>query len=128
LEFTDATSAAESAYGSIVAPEDFNPFAWAVAEGRPSPGGDPHDVDSRFEGKLGARGPGLSHSVNGGLDVEYTGARMRPGDVVRSVSKIVDYREKEGRLGRMLLTTIESTWTSQADELIKTQRMTVIRY
>jgi hypothetical protein len=112
----------------MIAPEDFNPFAWTVAEGRPSPGADPPDVDSRIEGKLLARGPGLNRSVNAGLDVEYTGARMRPGDVISSVSKIVDYREKEGRLGQMLLTTIESTWTNQAGKVVKTQRMTVIRY
>jgi len=109
------------------APEDFNPFAWTVAEGVAG-FGDAHDTDSRFEGKLGAKGPGLKRSVNGGLDVNYTGVKMRSGDVIRSVSRIVEYRERQGRLGQMLFTTIETTWTNQLDEVVKTQKMTVIRY
>jgi hypothetical protein len=58
----------------------------------------------------------------------YTGVRMRPGDVIRSVDALVDYREKPGRLGRMLLTTTEQRWTNQEGQLVKTQRDILIRY
>jgi hypothetical protein len=53
---------------------------------------------------------------------------MRPGDVVSSATSITGYREREGRLGLMLFTTMESNWTNQHGDLIKTQRSTLIRY
>jgi hypothetical protein len=66
--------------------------------------------------------------LNGGMYVEYTGVWMRPGDVIRAVTYLVDYSEKVGRLGLMLFTTTEQRWTNQNRELIKTQRDVLIRY
>jgi hypothetical protein len=65
--------------------------------------------------------------LNGGLDVEY-GARMRPGDVITSVSRLAGYQERNGRLGQMLFTTTEATWTNQADDVVKRARSVLIRY
>jgi len=53
---------------------------------------------------------------------------MRPGDVIRSVSTLADYHERPGRLGLMLFTVYESTWTNQRDEFVKRTRLTLIRY
>ena len=53
---------------------------------------------------------------------------MRPGDVITSVSRLAEYREREGRLGLMLFTVIEDVWTNQSGELVKRTRSTVIRY
>ena len=66
--------------------------------------------------------------LNGGLTVEYTGVHMRPGDVIRSVTNLVDYSERTGRLGLMLFTTTEDRWTNQDGALIKVQRAVLIRY
>ena len=66
--------------------------------------------------------------LNGGMEVEYTGVPMRPGDVVRAVTVLADYSERTGRLGLMLFTTTEQRWTNQRGELIKTQRDVLIRY
>jgi hypothetical protein len=123
--FWDAEYAAGTGYGSIVAPEEFNPFAWMTAAGpqRAAGGNDPDLVEKT----LGIEGPGLRFQLNGGMEVEY-GVRMRPGDVLTSVRLLTEYREKEGRLGLMLFTVTEDNWTNQRDELVKSSKTTVIRY
>jgi N-terminal half of MaoC dehydratase len=126
--YWDEDYARASIHGGIVAPDDFNPFAWMTAQPSGVRRRASSAADDLFEGKLGVPGPGLQFMLNGGLEVTYTGVRMRPGDVVRTASSIVGYREREGRLGLMLFTTMEAAWTNQRGELIKTQRSTLIRY
>lgn len=130
--FWDAEHAAGTVHGGIVAPEDFNPFAWMAAD---PPGWRPIDVSSSIEVSgfdavertLGIPSPALRFSLNGGEGVEY-GVRMRPGDVITSVTSLADYYEREGRLGRMLFTVSEAVWTNTDGELVKRARSTVIRY
>lgn len=125
--YWDAAYAGTTEFGGIVAPEEFNAFAWMAAEpkGLPKAGG---TVDGDYlETSLGIKGPGLKFMLNGGMEVEY-GVRMRPGDVITSVSRLHSYKERTGRLGLMLFGTTEDTWTSQNGEVVKKQRITVIRY
>jgi N-terminal half of MaoC dehydratase len=135
--FWDERAAAATVHRGIVAPEDFNPFAWMTAAGpvaRPTAGGSAgpgeegggHDPDVT-ERQLGVRPPGLRHQLNGGLEIEY-GVRMRAGDVVRSVVRLAGYSERAGRLGPMLLTVLEDSWTNQRDEPVRRARTTIIRY
>jgi len=125
--FWDAGYARSTRHGGIVAPEEFNPFAWMAAE-RHEPASARHgDGLDRPECLLGIPGPGLSHQLNGGVSVSY-GARMRPGDVITSVSRLVGYSERAGRLGLMLFTVTEDTWTSQQGDLVKVSSSTLIRY
>ena len=79
------------------------------------------------EALLGAEVPPTTAMVNGGLDVDY-GVRMRPGDVITSVSTVGEYKEREGRLGLMLFSSTLDTWTNQRGETVKTSRGTLIRY
>jgi hypothetical protein len=124
--FWDAEYAAGTRYGGIVAPEDFNPFAWMSANGpRAARQGDA-GVTSREIG-LGIKPPPVENQLNGGVEVEF-GVRMRPGDVITSVTRLHSYTEREGRLGRMLFTTSETVWTNQNDEVVKTSRDIHIRY
>jgi N-terminal half of MaoC dehydratase len=126
-QFWDAPYAGSTRFGGIVAPEDFNPFAWMTAE-REEPAVDIADGSpDRTESMLGVPGPGLKYQLNGGLEVEYD-ARMRPGDVITSVHRLVGYSEREGRLGQMLFTVTEDSWTNDAGDLVKKTRMTLIRY
>jgi hypothetical protein len=110
------------------APEEFNPFAWAVAAsestGDPSP-----DVASadRTEQLAGVPGPGLQFMLNGGMESEY-GVPIRPGDVITSENRLDAYSEREGRLGLMLFTTTEDLWTNQDHEVVRRTRSTLIRY
>jgi N-terminal half of MaoC dehydratase len=133
--FVDEEYARTTPFGGIVAPEEFNPFAWGAADtvsvAPPKP---PLEVDPALaaagagEHRYGVKPPDLRHGLNGGVEVEHTGVRMRPGDVITTSTAIVDYREREGRLGVMLFTTNESRWTNQNDELVRIDRMTLIRY
>jgi MaoC dehydratase-like protein len=123
--FWDADYAAQTSYAGIVAPEEFNPFAWMTADGpRRASGG--HNPDLT-EITLGVEGPGLKFQLNGGSEVEY-GARMRPGDVITSVRSLAGYSEREGRLGLMLFTESQDRWTNQDNEVVKTTKSTLIRY
>ena len=124
--FWDADYARRSPYGGIVAPEEFNPFAWMLAD-PPGVARSPDYDPNVLERTLGVAPPETHFQLNGGLDVVY-GVRMRPGDVITSVTTLHAYAEREGRLGRMLFTTLESTWTNQADERVRRTRGTVIRY
>lgn len=119
--------AAAEAFGGIVAPEEFNPFAWMVAE-QMEPAFKPllRDAD-RLEKAVGIQGPGLRNQLNGGSEVEY-GAPVRPGDVIRSTTRLHDYREREGRHGLMLITITEVEWTNQRDERVRLGYDTSIRY
>ena len=127
--FWDEAHAATTVHGGIVAPEEFNPFAWMVASrevAQEIASLEPNDTD-RMEKSLGISGPGLEFQLNGGMGVDY-GVRMRPGDVITSESRLAEYTEREGRLGLMLFTITEDTWTNQNDELVKRTRSTLIRY
>jgi hypothetical protein len=110
----------------LVAPEDFNPFAWLTAE--PGMAARRADFDAdHVESQFGVRGPGLRTNLNAGLDTTY-GARIRPGDVLTAESQIVSYEEKTGRMGRMLLTVVRTVWTNQRGETVKSTDQTSIRY
>jgi acyl dehydratase len=124
--FWDDAYATTTPFGGIVAPEDFNPFAWSMAE---------PTLDSHFvaitpwpEPELGLPLPPARANILNELGVTYTGVRIRPGDVVRSATSLTGYREREGKMGLTLYTTLEDRWTNQRGELLRTSRSSVIRY
>ena len=124
--FWDEAYAATTRHGGLVAPEDFNPFAWMVADPRPDVG-----VAAERpwpEPELGLPDPPSRAFIINGLEVDYTGVRMRPGDVIRSTVALLGYTEREGKLGLMLHTTTEDRWLNQHDEVIRTSRIKLIRY
>lgn len=127
-QFWDEAYAATTPAGGIVAPDDFNPFAWMVAD---PPGasmiGKAGIETDRIERQLGLEGPGLHRLLNGGLSVEY-GVKIRPGDVITAVTRLGEYTEREGSLGLMLFTPQVTTWTNQHDELVRVSTVTLIRY
>lgn len=113
--FWDAEYAATTRWGGIVAPEDFNPFAWPVPTGE--------TVDPM------ASLPGVrrGHMLNGGQSDTY-GVRMRPGDVVSSRLRLSHWEEREGRSGLKLFSSYESEWRNQDDEIVKTRTSTLIQF
>lgn len=113
----------------LTAPHEFNPFAWASAEVTTHPAGavaEQNDPDST-EKQIGLAGPGLTFMLNGGMEAEY-GAPIRSGDVITAVNRLASYTERSGRLGLMLFTVMEDTWTNQDGALVKRGRTTLIRY
>jgi len=108
-------------------PEEFNPFAWAVAYEWPEIDENSEVDADRIETLLGIDGPGLVHQINGGVDVAYE-LRIYAGDVITSANRLRSYQEKIGQLGRMLITVTEDTWTNQRGETVKRTLQTTLRY
>ncbi|HZU78003.1 MAG TPA: MaoC family dehydratase N-terminal domain-containing protein [Dehalococcoidia bacterium] len=65
--------------------------------------------------------------LNGGTEIEYF-ADICAGDVLTSRSKIASYEETSGRLGPMLITVTESTYTNQDGKVVAVTRNTGISY
>ena len=65
--------------------------------------------------------------LDGGSDWEYF-VPIRAGDRITVQSKLVDLREAAGRLGPMVFTVVETTYTNQFGEVCVIQRSTGIRY
>jgi hypothetical protein len=112
--------------GRLIAPQEFNPFAWMTAEPKGFPVIDRLDADI-LEKTLGIEGPGLTRQLNGGLDVQYL-YDFGTGDVITAVRVLDGYREREGRLGTMLFTTVRETWTNQDGRTLQIRLQTGIRY
>jgi hypothetical protein len=125
-QYWDEEYAARTVHKGLVAPLELNPFAWMTAEPKGVVRQERINPDM-IEKSLGIAGPGLKFMLNGGMETTY-GVRMRPGDVITSVRRLAGYNEREGRLGLMLFTISEDTWTNQHGEVVKTHRDTLIRY
>ncbi|MGE0878288.1 MAG: MaoC family dehydratase N-terminal domain-containing protein [Acidimicrobiia bacterium] len=123
--FWDDEFAATTHYGGIVAPEEYNPFAWTSARPGMRQGGTSH---GGFEAVFGMEPPPHKAVLQGEKRVTYSGVRMRPGDVIELRQFISEYFEREGRMGLMLYTTITDTYTNQRGEHIKNLDTVFVRY
>jgi N-terminal half of MaoC dehydratase len=98
----------------LVAPRDFNPYAW--------------HPDFHPEAYPWMRGMGTEpgrRGLNGGQRTWY-GAPIRPGDVISSQVTLIDTYEKEGRIGTMLFLVDQARWTNQRGELVRVSERTTI--
>lgn len=114
-QFWDVDYAKSSRWGGIVAPQEFNPFAWPIERREATRLGGPQGKEP------GQRG------MNGGSEATYY-TPMRPGDVIRSSTRLVEAYEKTGRIGVMMFLVNETTWTNQNGEKVKVDRKVSIRY
>lgn len=74
--------------------------------------------------------PGLEirHILNGGTEFEYYGEDICAGDVLKSVTRVADLRERTGTLGRMLFLSTETNLYNPQGKLVATERDTAILY
>ncbi len=114
--YWDEQYARDTRWGGIIAPQDFNPFAWP-AQREPIPAA---------RATPGGAGPG-TRGMNGGQTDSY-GVPMRPGDVITSQRALVDWEENIGRLGLTLYSFNDDRWTNQNGEVVKVRRAIGIRY
>ncbi len=112
--FWDEAYTKGTKWGGIIAPNDFNPFAWPID--RP--------VRAATNGPRSGRG---QRGMNGG-QVETFGVPIRPGDVITARTRLKDWNERETRLGLTLFTETETEWRNQRGEHVKTRISTGIRY
>jgi hypothetical protein len=72
----------------------------------------------------GRQGGGL----DGGIERKYTGIDICAGDVLTAVSKIVSIDERPSRLGQMVITRRETTFTNQNGEVVCRAYGTILTY
>ncbi len=118
--FWDEEYARTTRREGIVAPEDFNPFAWAIETALPLP----LMLPSAEPGST----PGKGANVLNGGQAETFFTRIRPGDVITQRSRVADWNERTGRLGLMLFLRLETEWRNQRAELVKRRMATIIWY
>ncbi|OBF24853.1 MaoC family dehydratase N-terminal domain-containing protein [Mycobacterium sp. ACS4331] len=115
--FWDEDYARTTRWGGIIAPDDFNPFAWPI---------EPLDAGPAAYALPSPGEPG-QRMLNGGVEFIF-GKPMRPGDVITGRWRIQDATERDGRMGRMLYLKLERELRNQHDEAVRTRIDTVIRY
>ncbi len=106
--FNNEQEARKSRYGGMIAPPTFCRSMMAAFP----------EVKIDIPGNRG---------LDGGSDWEYF-EPIRPGDRITVQCKIADIRESAGRLGAMVFTTIETSYTNQFGQVVALQRSTSIRY
>lgn len=99
----------------MVAPPDFNPFAWLVDPLPQVPGAAREDF------------PDHRRVMNGGQADRY-GAPIRPGDIITSISRIARIEARQTRLGDTRFVSTEQLWTNQRGEFVRSRISTLIRY
>lgn len=65
--------------------------------------------------------------LNGGTDIEYFDT-VCAGDLLTATSKLVDIREREGKMGPMLITVTETTYRNQDGRVVARMLGTGIQY
>ena len=106
--WNDEADAGRSRYGGLIAPPTFLRSAGIT---RP-----PLPFEIPYERRL-----------DGGSEWEYF-EPLRVGDHITIVARIVDVSERTGKIGTMLFTVAEVTYTNQFDQLVAIQRNTGITY
>ena len=105
--FWDEEYAKTTRWGGIIAPREFNPFAWPAVR--------PADMAP----KPLIRKPG-ERSMNGGQKETY-GVPIRVGDVITAKTALVSMEEKVGSLGLTLFKYTEIRWTNQKNEFVRSR-------
>jgi hypothetical protein len=111
--YWDQEYATTTRWGGIVAPVEFNPFAWPPPDQRTAPA------------PTGERRERTARRVNGGSRIRF-GVVMRPGDRIEARSRLEGWRAKDGRTGELLLVDVHHEWRNQRGELVRDAVHTLI--
>lgn len=110
--YRDEAYAQKQGYRSIIAPPGFiAQYAFPTKFGMPR---------ATFKRPF-------TRNLNGGNEYDF----LKPicaGDVISSTTKVSDMRERDGRMGKMLIITMETTYKNQDGEIVAKSRGTGISY
>ncbi len=113
--FHEVEDAKNAGYEDIICPPGF--WGWPI-KGRAAVGG------LSMVGAVLVKA-GLFRILDGGVDQEFY-IPIRAGDTLTASTKIADIREREGKAGKMLFTTLETTYLNQNGDTVAVNRATVI--
>ncbi len=69
----------------------------------------------------------FSRGLDGGSEWDYF-LPVRPGDTITVTQEIIDFSEKHGKLGAMLIETRQNSFVNQRGELVATEKTVGISY
>jgi len=113
--YVDTDVAVKGPWGGIVAPRDFDPFAWMPE--RPWAGDWLWGMGTEPGRRL----------LNGGQHNRYV-VPVRPGDIISATRRFVDVVERETKRGPMVFFTSEFRWDNQDGALVRLGEQTSIYY
>lgn len=116
--FWDADYAKTTHWGGIIAPEDFNPFAWPPQ--RPA--------GAASMGPVPGQAPKKGENILNGGQTDTFFAPIRPGDVITSRSRLSHWEERQGRHGLTIFVYNETEWHNQKGELVRRRISISVRY
>ncbi len=114
--YYDAGEAHSRGYRGIVAPFGF------LGHRAGPPATTPNTLQA-----LGLDAIPLKRILNGGTELEYLDD-VCSGDVLTSATKLADLTEREGKMGPMVMVSLETSFRNQAGKLVAVQRGTMILY
>jgi acyl dehydratase len=114
--FHEVEFAKSAGYDDIICPPGF--WGWAI-KGKATIGGGLSMVGAVLVKA------GLFRILDGGVDQEFY-IPIRAGDTLTAYAKIADIREREGKAGKMVFTTIETTYLNQNGDKVAVNRATII--
>ena len=118
--FWDEAYAKKTRFKGIIAPEDFNPFAWSIDKGQ--------TFMTEQDLKEPSQRAGLGWNVlNGGGGNEYY-LPIQPGDVIKSETVLGDVYIRQGKQWPMIFFIRKSTWKNQKNEVVRVSTGISIRY
>jgi len=115
LLFHEVEDAKAAGYEDLICPPGF--WGWPI-KGRATIGG------MSIVGAVLIKA-GLWRILDGGVDQEFY-IPIRAGDILTAYSKIADIREREGKAGKMVFTTVETTYLNQNGDTVAVNRATII--
>lgn len=113
--FHEVEDAKAAGYEDLICPPGF--WGWPI-KGRATIGG------MSIVGAVLVKA-GLFRILDGGVDQEFY-IPIRAGDILTAYSKIADIREREGKAGKMVFTTVETTYLNQNGDTVAVNRATII--
>jgi acyl dehydratase len=69
----------------------------------------------------------LGGAVDGGGEWEFYHS-VYPGDVLTATRKLLNSKEREGKLGKMIINTFEVTYQNQRSRIVAQGRWSTVRY
>ena len=124
--YNDAGYAAETRYGSIIAPPGFISSIWFWEDHSPlRPGED----ERRKKGLLGLifdiADAGYPGAIDSSIDYDFF-APVRAGDTITSTLTIKDIRERKSEEGSLVFLVTDTEYVNQNGETVARVRMTTI--
>lgn len=116
--YWDAEYAVTTRWGGVIAPQEFNPFAWPPER----PGG------GRSPGPVPGQKPKKGENILNGGQTDTFHAPIRPGDVIETRSRLHHWEERQGRHGLTIFEYNETEWHNQNGELVKRRMSIGVRY